>query len=112
MNDEKRNLWLERIIAYRASGLSVRVWCENNQVNINTFRYWNQKCNKESVLHTSSKKCSQWLSVEVSDSEPDLLVTQASSGVTIKLGFVSVEVSPGFDLKTLEDVFHVLKKQC
>jgi hypothetical protein len=40
---EKRRQWEDRFERYRASGLTVRRFCANERVSVNTFYYWS-KC--------------------------------------------------------------------
>lgn len=110
--DKKRNLWSERVSSYQASGLSAREWCEQNQISTSTFQYWVQKFRKEVLSHDSNNESTQWLSLEVSDIKSKPSIPDATAGVRINIGSATIELSPGFDLNTLEDVVHVLRKQC
>lgn len=38
--DRKRRLWIERILACKASGLPVRTWCKQNGVAYSTYYHW------------------------------------------------------------------------
>lgn len=38
--DRKQRLWIERILACKASGLPVRTWCEQNGVAYSTYYHW------------------------------------------------------------------------
>ena len=51
----RQELWQSRISAYRSSGLTVKDWCEKNQVSLSALRYWitktNQSGEKDDPLH-------------------------------------------------------------
>jgi hypothetical protein len=43
------NEWTSRFADQKASGLSVRQWCEQNQVSIHTYNYWKHALKEELV---------------------------------------------------------------
>lgn len=45
----KQALWLSRIGSWRRSGLSRRVWCDRQGVNVHTFDYWRRRLREVSV---------------------------------------------------------------
>lgn len=109
MNEEKRLVWLERIKDYRSSQLSVPVWCEQNQINIHTFRSWVNKLNKESLFTTLN---TEWLSVKVPMLEAKASTGETSCGIHVNIGRASIEVSSGFDPQVFEAVVRILSGQC
>lgn len=42
-NADKRHLWKSRIQKQQESGLPIKQWCQDNQVNIGCFGYWKKK---------------------------------------------------------------------
>jgi hypothetical protein len=46
-SDYRAQQWIEIIRACKASGQSKKNWCEENQVNIKSFYYWQTKFRKE-----------------------------------------------------------------
>lgn len=109
MDEEKRLLWQERIKDYRASKLSAPAWCQQNQVNIHTFRYWVNKLNKESLFTSVN---TEWFSVKVPVSESKSSTGETSFGIHINIGRASIEVSSGFDLQVFEAVVRILSAHC
>lgn len=83
MSVEKRLLWQDRIKDYRVSQLSAPAWCEQNQVSINTFRYWVKKFDKESMF--ASLK-TEWLSVRVPVSGSKASTGETSCGIHVNIG--------------------------
>ncbi len=41
-NPEKREYWQRRIEAWKSSGLSRRLYCEQNGIRVSTLDYWCQ----------------------------------------------------------------------
>ena len=36
-------IWRERIQAFEKSGMSMKAWCQKNQVNVSSFSIWNKR---------------------------------------------------------------------
>lgn len=49
LDDQKRRQWEERFERYRASGLTVRRFCANERVSVNTFYYWSKRMKRRST---------------------------------------------------------------
>lgn len=100
-----REEWKERIAACKSSGLSQRMWCENNQISISAFQYWICKFNKEAAQNDSSSK---WIKVNTAEPEK----SSESSPVTVVIGKASVKLSSDFDRKLFSDVVQILTSLC
>lgn len=98
-----RQLWEERIANYRSSGLPAALWCESNQVNLNTFRSWISKLNKEAVLANEPVK---WVSLEPAGILP------VETNLTVNIGKATIRVSPGFDPNLFTQVVKALVTLC
>jgi hypothetical protein len=42
-NERKRREWTERLVRYRAGGLTVARFCAQERVSVNTFYYWSRR---------------------------------------------------------------------
>jgi len=51
---EKRRAWEVRFERFRASGLSVGRFCEQERVSVNTFHYWAKRVGANSARHSTS----------------------------------------------------------
>jgi hypothetical protein len=51
---EKRRAWEVRFERFRASGLSVARFCEQERVSVNTFHYWAKRVRANSARHSTS----------------------------------------------------------
>ena len=94
---ERQSLWKTRISEFKASGLSIQVWCANQDVKPYQLWYWLRKDRDVS----SSEHGLSWLPLDLSDDgvQPTLLV---------RIGRVAIEVKHGFDPKLLLDVVNTL----
>jgi hypothetical protein len=43
VSEEVKQQWKEKILKQRESGLSIGAWCRQNNINVHTFRYWQNK---------------------------------------------------------------------
>lgn len=107
--DEKRHLWQELIKDYRASQLSAKDWCQQNQVKISTLRYWVTKLNKENQPTSVN---TEWLPVKVPGSDFKDFTEETSCRIQVNIGRASIKVSPGFDPQVFEAVVRILSEQC
>lgn len=44
-NSDKKQRWQARLQQQKESGLTIAAWCENHQVSIAQFYYWQKKLN-------------------------------------------------------------------
>lgn len=75
-SEEKQLEWKNLIAQQRQSGLSVKKWCQQNQIRPTTFLYWKEKLYSKQ-LHKSSF-------TELNVKRPDAISLQAC-GVYIRL---------------------------
>ncbi|MBC2695243.1 MAG: hypothetical protein HF982_08220 [Desulfobacteraceae bacterium] len=99
---ENKEMWKQKISAYKKSGLSAVKWCEANEEKIHTLRYWINKINKESKENSSETK---WVSIQSST-----IVDNYSFKVTV--GKALVEIPESFNRAAFEDIVSILSKQC
>lgn len=105
MNDHELNIWQERFIAQKASGLTVLQWCEENNITKHTYYYWYKQI-----------KGSKPKSVKVPPptfAEVNLHLPQVESS-GIKLSFKGIEISllNKADIELAVAVIHELQKTC
>ncbi|WP_223836746.1 IS66 family insertion sequence element accessory protein TnpA [Paenibacillus oceani] len=46
--EQLRQLWAERIVEFRASGMTMAAWCSAHQCSIDQLKYWLYKANRTS----------------------------------------------------------------
>ena len=105
--NNKREIWIKKIKDYRTSGLSAAKWCEENDLSINSLRYYIHKFNKEKKQQEFRQ--TKWAAVVPASTENTVSETQ---NIKIAIGNATIEVFPEFDLNTLETVVRILREQC
>ena len=95
-NEQKRELWNERIQAFRASGLSQKAWCEEQGLQVSQLGYWLRKLRSETNLSEKGR----WVSLNN--------IAPSNSGVSLRIGNAVLEIDRGFDPEVLADVLRSL----
>ncbi|BES63915.1 hypothetical protein SANA_03540 [Gottschalkiaceae bacterium SANA] len=90
--------WQEIIEHQRSSGLSQKQWCEENQVNLHSFRYWVRRL-KGIKTETDEVRC---VSLDSTRNAP------AADIVKITIGRASAEVRKQTDKHLLAEVLGIL----
>lgn len=90
--EEQSMIRRQQVKDYIASGQTVAAWCSENNLNINTLRYWLTKCNRE-----AKSDLKQEVFVELK--QP----SAKEVPVIVKIGVVSLELYSGFQAETLRE---------
>jgi hypothetical protein len=99
---ERRELWVGLVSEQRASGLTASAWCRESGVQLASFYNWRKRL---SVGEGNVPPPVEWLPVAPAEA-PAL-----SSGLTLRIDTVCVEIATGFDQRTLADVLRVLTRR-
>ncbi|WP_243293167.1 IS66 family insertion sequence element accessory protein TnpB [Bacillus sp. FJAT-47783] len=106
-NSELRKEWERRIADYKASGQTQAKWCESNDISIHQFKYWLKKIKDH---HNTVKANNLWVPVVIEEPKTKQEVCES---LQIKVGSVSIEVTPGFNPSLLAEVIKVLtEREC
>ena len=113
--------WAERVKAWRASGRSARVFCEDKTYSVHSLRYWSQRLREQAVggvrlarvepiRPAESQPASGLASVAAAEpsaptSSPRAL---AAEPIVVEVGAAKVVVGRGFDAATLRAVITAL----
>lgn len=100
--EDRRQEWMGRLADYRASGLSMRAWCEVNQINFHQLRYWIRSTKKREAIaaHTTS-----FVPLTVSDAE----CRPSGASLVVRIGGAQIELQPGFNPQLLRDIVQALE---
>lgn len=102
--EQKRNLWKERIALFQESGQSVAKWCKEQELPEHQLRYWLRKAvAKQSTA--SGGITSRWVAM-------GSLEDNSSTGVSLRIGSVHLDVQRGFDPFVLTEVVRSLTGLC
>lgn len=102
---QKREIWRQRVAEYRASGKSGAAWCAAQGIKPYLLYYWMQQFAPAEETCTTTL---QWQPVLVNDHQNE----KASGNITVRVGAAAIEVQPNFDSKALADVVRVLIAVC
>jgi transposase-like protein len=106
---QKREVWRQRVIEYRASGQSSAAWCAAQGIKPHLLHYWTQQFTLSTETETETGTApEQWQPVIVSDRQ----CQEASSMIHVRIGAATIDVFSGFDGKVLADVVRVLTAIC
>jgi hypothetical protein len=100
---EKRDHWRRQIEAWKSSGLSRRVYCEQNGIKISTLDYWCQKLKPSGAKSKTDK--TGWIPLKLDDDEP-------SSAIDLRIGRIRIAVKPGFDRTLLVELLQTISAIC
>ena len=102
--------WQEKVLAWQASGKTVKSWCLENQVPITTFYGWRNRQKKmvgnkiqttHAIAAQSSKASHEF--IELKDKKP------FDVGITLECSGVKIYLSPKFDSFTLKQCITCLR---
>lgn len=96
---QKLGEWAERVTACRNSGLSVRAWCQENEVSEQTYYRWQRR------LYELAQEEHEGGFAEITP----IRRTPDSIAVTMQIGRVELAVHNGADAATVEAVLRAVK---
>ena len=99
-DEEKQRQWRHWIAEWRASGLSVRAFCDRRGLATPSFYHWRR------VLERRAAEEPAFVPVRV---EADAVPTQASALEVVLTDGRAVRIAPGFDAATLRRLLAVLE---
>jgi len=92
--EERWALWAQRVTEQQASGASAAAWCAQWDVPLAAFYTWRRR-----VAAGHEAAVPQWAAVDA----------PATSGLTLRVGALAIDVVPGFDPQLLADVLAVVQ---
>lgn len=104
-------LWSERVKDCRSSGLSVKVWCSNNNVKVSTYYTWQKRLFKaltETVEEASlAQSKTEFAEIPREHIQP---ISNQVPAATIVVGETSVEVYNSIQPELLQAILKGLKE--
>ncbi len=92
--------WVERISACRGSGLSVRTWCSEHNINTQTYYRWQKR------LFAMAAAQQEPQFAEITQSYPR---ASADIAVTIRIHGAEADIHTGADTATIKTVLQFLQ---
>jgi hypothetical protein len=96
--EKLRQLWKERVADYKNSDLTMKKWCEVNELKIHQLQYWLKK------YKTSGQETQQWVTIDMSNEQG----IQSNGSLLLEVGPCKLVINPDFDPSTLKAVVEVL----
>ena len=106
--------WTKLVAECQSSQMTVKAWCELNNINIKTYYYWLHKIRAKALGNAPVPAVSQEPAaieppVKFRKLEVQTPVSGMQAAVVIRLPQASVEVSAGTDQQTVEAVLRALR---
>lgn len=102
MDMNVQEVWTARIVAYRASGQTMKAWCAEHDLTVHQLKYWLYKAQRQAQDGASTT----FRSVTVNRQS----VTTTS--LQLQVGVARIDVRPGFEPGLLRDVVAALTPLC
>ena len=110
----KLGQWTELICDCKASGKSVKTWCEEQNVCIKTYYYW-QKRVREAACEKMEKANLPMVptgGVPAFAEYRQLERKEASSAITLHISGATIEIHNGADASIITNTLNALKNIC
>jgi hypothetical protein len=104
--DQRQNEWAKRIVAYKASGLTMAAWCSANQVTLEQLKYWTRKLKQPSSSDFVSS--ASFIPVTVAEQA----APHIPSSLVVHVGSASIILQKGFDPQLLREAVEALRASC
>jgi len=102
--------WTEIVEECRNSGQTAVKWCDENNVNIKTYYYWQRKvCNavcNELAITNNVEKSPAFAEVMISG------IRSSEVAITLNLNNISLQIHNGADETVIEQTLRILKSIC
>jgi len=96
--EEQSMIRRQQVNDFRASGQTAAAWCSENNLNINTLRYWLTKCNREAKADLKQEAFIELKQTSVKEVP-----------IIVKIGAVSIELYSGFHVETLREAIAAIR---
>lgn len=99
MNEtEKASYWREQVSQYRASGLTMKAWCEKHHIAFGQMKYWIRKLGLRQ--RSRGTVVPNWIEVTP--------IPAPASSLVVRVGAAEIKVAAGFDAALLKQVVQTL----
>ena len=92
--------WAQLVSQCRSSGLSVRLWCQENGVNVSSYYKWQRK------VYAAAQAQQEVQFAEVTPVQP---VPCGNVAVTVRIAGAEADIHSSADAATVETVLRILK---
>lgn len=100
----KEKEWRDRILECRNSGLSVRQWCQEQQISFKTYYKWEKIILAKAIEEMGKTENSSIIEFVELEPPTDSIVSQSCLTATVKMGNIAVDVYKGADMKAISSL--------
>ena len=111
---QKLELWIERIRACRASGMTVTSWCHDNNIGSKSYYYWLRKIKQEAFdsLPVERKARASINPLTTSFAEISIPRPAPVQSIRVHLAQMVIEIPDGVSGSTITEVLHAVNQIC
>jgi len=102
-NLERAKYWQQHIEAHKASGLTLRAYCEQSNIRLSSLDYWRNR-RRRSERDSSEVARSGWIPLRISEDN--------SSPIDLHIGRMTIEIKPGFNQALLVELLRTIGALC
>lgn len=102
--------WKERVGEYHKSRLSIRDWCNKNEIKETTFKYWIYKFNKYEQKGADTNTDFAEVLLPSAGINNEVINKSSAAMLTLLYESYSIRIADGFNPATLAELMKVLKK--
>lgn len=96
--EEQSMIRRQQVNDFRTSGQTAAAWCSENNLNINTLRYWLTKCDRETKADSKQETFIEFKQIPATEVP-----------IIVKIGAVSIELYSGFHVDTLREAIAAIR---
>ena len=101
--------WFNKVESYRSSNLSLKEWCEKNNIVHSTMRSWVTKYNKanKTIENSEKTKSNNWASLHIPNNS--LESSNSNPSIILEINSIKITVPPNFNPSDLENIIRIIK---
>jgi len=100
--------WKKVVLDQRASGLNATAYCRENNINYNAFYYWLRAIREDLVKQQPKETTPQFAALSDASTVPAL--TSNPSGLLLRYGPVSMEISENTSPELIRSTLRILRE--
>lgn len=107
----KLEQWRGLVYECRNSGMTVKAWCLEHGVNMQTYYRWQKKVWESGVQNTKTNAAIS-CGATFAEYRPPMSYSNSSVAATIQIGQIRLEIQNGASPETIEAVIRTINKLC
>jgi hypothetical protein len=109
--------WIEMISQCRNSGMTVKAWCESQNINVKSYYYWQKRVREVAgksfpVCHQSVEEAAAGIQPVFTELALQKTKFVCSTAVIIRYHDASIEIQNGADSAVIQNALRAIKSIC